>query len=179
MTYGQAYFSTKQSASSQDARFPSADGYQEWQIGPQAKARQRSQATNTLPLLRSSLVMKTNLRDSRDFQKVYRTGKRYDSSLMTAFALPNRCSYHRLGVTASRKALGNAVQRNRAKRMLRETFRLTKIPLNGLQRKYDWVLNGRRRLLSAMVSKPLDEFQTIIGAVASDESDEIVSLVNE
>lgn len=120
--------------------------------------------------------MKTNLRDSRDFQKVYTTGKRYDSALLTAFALPNGQRYHRLGVTASKKALGNAVERNRAKRLLRETFRLTQDPLNDLQRRYDWVLNGRRRLLSSTVRQPLEEFQKIIGAVASDE---MVSSVNE
>lgn len=114
--------------------------------------------------------MKTNLRDSRDFQKVYKSGKRYDSSLFTAFALPNEFAHHRLGVTASKKALGNAVERNRAKRLLRETFRLTTTPLNGLQKKYDWVLNGRRRLLSTKVISPVEEFERIINAVAGDET---------
>jgi len=114
--------------------------------------------------------MQAHLRDSCDFQRVYKTGKRYDGKLITAFALPNKHTYHRLGITASRKALGNAVERNRAKRLLRETFRLTKTALDGLQRKYDWVLNGRRALQSARISQPLGEFQKIVNSVASEET---------
>ena len=49
------------------------------------------------------------LRGSHDFQKVYRNGKRYDGALITAFVLPNKQSQNRFGITASRKAVGNAV----------------------------------------------------------------------
>ncbi len=111
----------------------------------------------------------TNLRDSGDFQVVYRKGKRYESYVITAFVLPNKLGYHRLGITASRKAVGNAVQRNRAKRLLRETFRLTEASLQRLQRKYDWVLNGKGSLLISEVGKPLEEFKRIVGFVASEE----------
>ncbi len=114
--------------------------------------------------------MKHSLRGSRDFQQVYKRGKRYEGSLLTAFALPNRFAYHRLGITASKKALGKAIERNRAKRLLRETFRLAAPPLGNLRRKYDWVLNGRRRLLSSKVTSSLAEFERIIGTVAGDET---------
>ena len=120
--------------------------------------------------------MKTHLRGSSDFQRVYRTGKRYESFLITAFVLPNKLPYHRLGITASRKALGNAVCRNRAKRILRESFRLTVNQRDSLQLHYDWVLNGRRSLLSSKVNSPLEEFKKIIGSVAKAEA---ISSVNE
>jgi len=113
--------------------------------------------------------MKAHLRDSRDFQRVYKTGRRYEGSFLTAFVKPNDCGLHRLGITASKKALGNAVERNRAKRLLRETFRSSKIFLEGLQNKYDWVLNGRRALLSSSISEPREELEKVIGAVAADE----------
>jgi ribonuclease P protein component len=113
--------------------------------------------------------MKAHLRDSRDFQRVYKTGRRYEGSFLTAFVKPNDCGFHRLGITASKKALGNAVERNRAKRLLRETFRSSKIFLEGLQNKYDWVLNGRRALLSSSISEPREELEKVIGAVAADE----------
>lgn len=113
--------------------------------------------------------MKNSLRRSADFQRVYRNGKRYEGSLITVFTLPNTYPYHRLGITASRKALGQAVERNRAKRLLRETFR-NATSLNTLRKKYDWVLNGRRRLLSAKVKSSIADFEKIVFAVANNEA---------
>lgn len=114
--------------------------------------------------------MSTNLRGSNDFQRVYKTGKRYEGHLLTVFVLPNSLPQHRLGITASRKALGKAVDRNRAKRLLREAFRLTRPHLDRLTRKYDWVLNARRSLLSLEGRRPSDEFEKMIAKVASDEA---------
>jgi ribonuclease P protein component len=114
--------------------------------------------------------MSTNLRGSNDFQRVYKTGKRYEGHLLTVFVLPNSLPQHRLGITASRKALGKAVDRNRAKRLLREAFRLTRPHLDRLTRKYDWVLNARRSLLSLEGRRPSEEFEKMIAKVASDEA---------
>jgi len=114
--------------------------------------------------------MKVYLRGSNDFQKVYRQGKRYEGVLMTAFVLPNNLSHNRLGVTASRKALGNAVQRNRAKRLLKETFRLKGSSLSGLLQKYDWVINAKRRLPFFKVTTAIEEFENLVSRVAKEES---------
>jgi ribonuclease P protein component len=113
--------------------------------------------------------MTVYLRGSNDFQKVYRTGKRFEGVLMTAFVLPNNLSHDRLGVTASRKALGNAVQRNRAKRLLKETFRLQKSSLSGLFQRYDWVINAKRRLPSFKVTAAIEEFESLVSRVAKEE----------
>ena len=114
--------------------------------------------------------MKVYLRSSNDFQKVYRQGKRYEGLLMTAFVLPNNLAHNRLGVTASRKALGNAVQRNRAKRMLKETFRLRRSSVNCLALRYDWVVNAKRQLPALKVTAAIEEFERLISRVASAES---------
>jgi ribonuclease P protein component len=113
------------------------------------------------------------LRGSRDFLKVYRTGKRYDGTLMTAFVLPNKLSQYRFGITASRKAVGNAVLRNRARRLLKETFRLKKSSLSNLQERYDWVVNAKRRLPSFKLSAAVDEFEKLISRIAQQESDKL------
>ncbi len=89
---------------------------------------------------------------------------------MTAFVLPNNLSYNRFGVTASRKALGNAVQRNRAKRLLKETFRLRRTSLGGLLQTYDWVINAKRRLPSFKVTAAIEEFESLVSRVAKEEN---------
>ncbi len=114
--------------------------------------------------------MKAHLRGSQDFQKVYRQGKRYDGILLTAFVLPNELAQNRLGITASRKAVGNAVQRNRARRLLRETFRLGKTSLTRLDAHYDWVFNAKRRVLSIKVAATIAEFENLVARVAKEEN---------
>lgn len=113
--------------------------------------------------------MKAYLRGSNDFQRVYRRGRRYEGVLMTAFVLRNDLSHNRLGVTASRKAIGNAVERNRAKRLLKEAFRLRSEALNSLLQNYDWVINAKRRLLSFKVDAAIEEFEKLVLRVATEE----------
>jgi ribonuclease P protein component len=109
--------------------------------------------------------MRKNLRDTAEFQRVYRNGKRYEGVFITAFVIENQELNHRLGVTASKKALGKAVQRNRAKRLLRETFRSNETLLRELSKNYDWVLNAKTAVLSQKVAAPSQELKGIIEKV--------------
>ncbi|HEX8177344.1 MAG TPA: ribonuclease P protein component [Pyrinomonadaceae bacterium] len=112
------------------------------------------------------MAKQTHLRSPAEFRRTYAGGMRFHGRLMTAFALPNGLEHHRFGITASRKAVGNAVERNRAKRLLRETFRLSKSALEALDVKYDWVLNARRSLLDVKVESSLEDFQMIVRQAA-------------
>ena len=114
--------------------------------------------------------MRKNLRDSEEFQHVYTNGKRYDGASITVFVVENQSSQHRLGVTASKKALGKAVQRNRAKRLLREAFRASEESLQALATSYDWVLNAKARILSEKLHGPASQFQQIIEKVKKVET---------
>ncbi len=109
------------------------------------------------------------LRNTAEYRLVYAGGNRYDGRLMSIFVMRNGLDHHRLGLTASRKMAKRAVDRNRAKRLLRETFRLCDVDLNDLQEKYDWVFNARRSLLLVTVASPCNEFRDIIVRVTRTE----------
>ncbi|MDE3157116.1 MAG: ribonuclease P protein component [Acidobacteriota bacterium] len=64
----------------------------------------------------------TRIRRRAEFQRVYESGTRSHGRFSTVFFLPNTLGVTRLGIAATRK-LGGAVQRNRAKRLVRELFR--------------------------------------------------------
>lgn len=56
---------------------------------------------------------------------MHEQGIRTSGRFMTVLFLPNGLPHDRLGVIASRR-IGNAVRRNKAKRLIREIFRLNK-----------------------------------------------------
>src|SRR5947209_4675977 len=103
--------------------------------------------------------MKNGLRDSSEFKYVYAGGRRYNGSLMTAFVAKNDLEQHRLGITVSRKTANRAIDRNRAKRILRESFRLRASLLEGLSWRYDWVLNGKRQLVTSCLRESIGELE--------------------
>ena len=63
------------------------------------------------------------LRHRLEFEAVYAAKVRKHRGPLTVFALPNALPNHRLGLSVP-KRVGSAPRRNRAKRCLREAFRL-------------------------------------------------------
>ena len=61
------------------------------------------------------------LKENRDFLRLYRKGKCYVSSSLVTYVLKNRSNEKRYGITTSKK-IGKAVQRNRARRVIRASF---------------------------------------------------------
>lgn len=85
------------------------------------------------------------LKSTKDFQRVRRFGKSYAHPLLVLVALPNPGEQVKFGIAASR-AVGNAVERNRAKRLVREATRSI-IPL--MQPGWQVIIYCRRPLHSS------------------------------
>lgn len=164
--YAEENVSTEQSQTRQKARVSRKDGDQERPRRAQAPPRQGPQASDGSALLSFGLPKEARLAKRAEFLRVYEQGFRIEGRFMTVFVLPSEREMQRVGITATKKAIGKAHDRNRAKRLLRETFRLSKVELNAVPTKYDWVLNARRSLLRVKLDKPLAEFREIVNRVA-------------
>lgn len=71
---------------------------------------------------RNLWVKEMRLRRPEDFRRVWSDGRSWAHPLFILWVLPNALGTTRVGFTASRK-VGNAVIRNRARRLLRESTR--------------------------------------------------------
>ena len=74
---------------------------------------------------KQSFGKKERVRKRKNYLSIYQGGIRVHSNNFTVILNPNPSGKKRLGVAVSKK-VGNAVKRNRIKRLLREFFRLNK-----------------------------------------------------
>lgn len=62
------------------------------------------------------------LKMNGDFRRLYNRGKAVTNPALVMYCMKNRAGICRIGITTSKK-IGNAVERNRSRRLLREAFR--------------------------------------------------------
>jgi ribonuclease P protein component len=94
---------------------------------------------------RHLLPRRARLSRHEDFARVFKENLRASDDLFTVLARPNELTHPRLGLAVSRKAVNNAVDRNRLKRLAREAFRVTQHELAPL----DLVVLARSRAAGA------------------------------
>ena len=124
------------------------------------RAKGRKRLTPS-PLLNFSMNYEGLLR-SQQFQAVYKVGRRYDGRFMSVFIAPNDLGFDRFGITASRKVSRRAVDRNRMKRLLRESIRsVVSSQSIGQMSGRDWVLNARRSLLAVKTPEVRRELERL------------------
>ena len=83
----------------------------------------------------------SSLKKNHEFRRLYNKGKSAVSQLVVVYSRRNGKPENRLGITVSTK-IGNAVQRNRVRRRLKEIYRLNE---GKLATGYDIVIVARVR----------------------------------
>ena len=96
------------------------------------------------------------IRRRAEYQQIYERGTRTHGRLLTLFTLSNDLPVGRLGIAATRK-LGGAVERNRAKRLIREIFRRNKLAPG-----FDVVVIPKRELLDASLTLLEADYRRLI-----------------
>ena len=88
------------------------------------------------------MLKKEVLRNRKDFSRIYGRGKSVGERYVVLFLLKNGLDYNRTACLASKK-VGNSVQRNRARRLIRESWRNLQ---EDLPRGYDFIIIARNRI---------------------------------
>lgn len=100
-----------------------------------------------------------SLTSNAQFQRTYKKGKNAVCAGFVLYARRNGQKTNRLGLTASKK-LGGAVKRNRARRRLKEIYRLN---AESLRTGYDIVLVARAGVLYGRFDRLQSDFSRLAG----------------
>lgn len=93
--------------------------------------------------VRFTFSKEERLRKDREFREVFDHGRSLGGSTVAFYFLPNQVGFPRAGFIVSKKVSKRAVDRNRARRLMREVFRLNKHRLGP----YDLIFIARKGIL--------------------------------
>jgi ribonuclease P protein component len=158
---GTSNVSTQPASACTRARLPRPDEYEERAAGIEAPSREGPEEAHREQRIgvggASRFRPHERFRRHADFKTVYSRGVRLNGRFSSIFVLPNQLGAGRLGIAATKK-LGDAVRRNRAKRLIRELFRHNKIAPG-----YDVVVVPRRGLLDVSLSILEADYRNLLG----------------
>ena len=87
--------------------------------------------------MKQTVTIKSNC----DFRRIYGKGKSFQGPALVSYVLKNRAGICRIGITTSKK-IGNAVERNRSRRVIRAAYSMIEDKVEG---NYDIVFVARTK----------------------------------
>lgn len=103
----------------------------------------------------NKIVKSTTLNQNKDFRRLYYRAKSEASPCVVTYAMKNRAGKTRVGITSGKK-IGGAVQRNRARRVIRAAFSQLEGRLKG---NYDIVFVARTRTTEVKMQAVLADME--------------------
>ena len=98
------------------------------------------------------------LQKSSEFSRVFRNGRKRVGNLMLIYYAENNLGFPRAGFIASKRFSKKAVERNRAKRLMREVFRLNKHNLPP----FDIIFIAKKGLIGRKFSDVEKDFKNLV-----------------
>ena len=112
--------------------------------------------------LRFSFSKADRILKRSEFIALSKFGKKVQNSEFIAYFLPTQHDHSRLGVTVTKK-VGQAVERNRIKRIVREFFRINRHSLSG---KWDINIIAKRQIAGIASEKANRSLQNIFDRIS-------------
>ncbi|MDQ5983096.1 MAG: Ribonuclease P protein component [Eubacteriales bacterium SKADARSKE-1] len=95
----------------------------------------------------------TTLNQNKDFNRAYSKGRSYVCHALVVYIIKNYKKGTRIGITTSKK-IGNAVERNRARRVIKEAYRQIAPKISG---NFDIVFVARRPATNTLSTKIMEQ----------------------
>ncbi len=109
--------------------------------------------------------MSTRLPGAR-YRRIFDRGRSIKGRLLVAWHLTADDADRQAGVVVSKKSFHDAVDRNRAKRLMREAYRLL-AKEGSVPEKTEWIFIGRASLKGRRCQDVMEEMSRIVSRVSS------------
>ncbi len=129
-------------------------------IGADSKPEERTVGGNSTRRSLFTYGSSRRIPTRNGYEAVFSGGEKLAGRRLVAWILPTRNEEFRLGPIAAKRTFRHAVERNRARRLMREAFRLLRPSFCGGS--WDLVLVGRKGLLTATSTEVLQDLRRIL-----------------